>query len=711
MKHKGFTLTEVLVGIVVIAIISLASFTTISLLTRSTETSRNTIIATNLMQKSMEEVRRVAQSNFDDLETCAFPVAGPTGDACGFQQIQADFPGFTRTLSITNEHATSEELKRVQVTVDWNDMGTARQLKSVILLSRPPDPLPGNIRGIVHKEGEPATLIPNAEVTIQRVAGPEQEKAFSTAVLDAEGNNYDFKAPVSGQFILDAGNWTMQVERSGYEDYTHPTPIYVTPGGPAVEVDVPMTPLPEPATITYQLVDRASQASLGSYSYYSWVRLRKGNTSYGKQRSDPHHSFTINFPSPTDPSFEDPLCLTLHTDNAYRSMRAYKVNSLGPVSCTYDYNAEGWSSAYVADDGSLTCANPHYGDTDNDRICVSPGDNVNVSVPLDPVPTVTVTGRVTGLAPNRTGRVYVYWPRREGRPYYRRVDTDATGHFQVQVPAAQSLWGNSDPSQDYMFLRPYGPVSYQGCCESPRTTNRYGSYIEVGPLYEGDPPHDAGALSLPSYPDSTCGNVEGEIRNAKTGAHIDNADVTLRGSHEATIAGQYLYACPVAGYRLPVGNDQRFEVDHPQYYEFRSDGNVHYADRPGAAITADTLTQYNAAVWPIGRGTVQVTVVDKSTTGPIENVVVNLNQYDGNTQSGTTDANGIVMFNQVLETWPPAALPAGDPNYNYTARHHTVTAASVSAGNYILPESETVTQLDAGGTANVTISLIPEGAM
>ncbi len=711
IHRQGFTLIEVLVGIIIISIISVACFTTVSLLTRSTETSRDTIIAINLMQKSMEEVRRIAQSNFDDLETCSFPVAGPTGDACGFADIQTDFPQYTRTLSVTNEFAASKELKRVMITVNWSDLGKARELKSMVLLSRPPDPLPGNIWGTVYREGDSTSLVDNAEITIKFSSGPDEEKAYSTAALNADGNNYDFKEPISGQYDLKAGNWSMQVKKKGYEDYTHPNLIYVSPGGPSVRVDIPLKSLPEPATIRYQLVDRLTNVNLGSYNYYSWVRLRKGNTLYAGIRNDPQDVFTVNFPAPTDPSFEDPMCFTLYTEDAYRTLRAYQVGALGPPSCSYQYNAEGWSSAYVQADNSLMCGYPYYGVEANDRICVSPGDDVSVTVPLDAIPMVTVTGKVSGLAPGAAGRIYVYWPRREGNPYYAWIATDTSGNFSVQVPAAQVLWGNSNPAQDYMLLRPWGPVPYKGCCESDATSNRYGNYIEVGPLFAGDPSRDIGILALPVYPDSLCGNVKGQIRDAQTSASINAATITLRGVNTNTTLGQYLYSCPIAGYRLPQGNNQIFVVTHPNYYNFQSNGNVQYAARPGAGIVPNTLTQYDAFLWPEGKGTVNVRVVDASTTGPLEKVVVNLVQYNGVSRTGTTDVNGLVTFNNVLETWPPIALPPANPNFNYTIRTHTVSAVSIISGNYILPVSETVSGLNAGETVDITLSILPEGAM
>lgn len=711
IKKNGFTLIEVIVGIVIVAIISVACFTTVSLLTRSTETSRNAIIATNLMQKSMEEVRRVAESNFDDLNSCSFPIAGPTGDACGFEEIQTAFPDYTRTLTVSNAYAISEELKKVIVQINWNDMGKARELKSMILLSRPPDPLPGNIYGVVYREGEPASIINGAEVTIKLSASTDEEKSFSTNSLSAEGTNYDFKEPVSGQYVLTAGTWTMSVEKEGYADYIHPTSIYVPPGGPSVRVDIPLTPLPEPATITYQLVDRLTNANLGGYNYYSWVRLRTDSTLYDERRNDTNHAFTINFPEPTDPSFQDPQCFTLYTDDAFRSARAYQTNSLGAPSCPYNYNSDGWSSACVQEDNSLTCGNAYTGESATDRICVSPGDAVNVTIPLDSIPAVTVTGQISGLASGEAGRVYIYWPSCEGRPYYTWYATDNSGNFSIQIPAAQELWGNSNPAQNYMWVRPQGPVPYQGCCDNAQTTGQYGDYVQVGPLWAGSSAQNIGILPLPVYGDLVCGNVEGEIRDAKTNANINGATITLRGDNEITSLGQYLYDCPSSGYRLSQGNNQTFYVSHADYYNFQSNGNVQYRSRAGTTIAANSLTAYDASLWPKGYGTVYVTVVDASTTSPVENVDVTLLQYNGVSYTGTTDENGLVTFFNVLETWPPSALPVGDSNYNYDAQDHTVTAVSVSAGNYIFPVSETVSGLSAGGTLNIIISIFPEGAM
>ena len=46
-------------------------------------------------------------------------------------------------------------------------------------------------------------IIDNAEIAIKLLGSSDEEKALSNSVLDADGNNYNFNAPVSGQYILE----------------------------------------------------------------------------------------------------------------------------------------------------------------------------------------------------------------------------------------------------------------------------------------------------------------------------------------------------------------------------------------------------------------------------------------------------------------------------------------------------------------------------
>ncbi len=738
-SHKGFTLVEVLVGLTIVSIISAASFTTVSILTKSTEASRNRIIAVNFMQKSMEEVRRVAQTEFDNLETCAFPAgAVTTGDACGFEPTLAEFPDFSRTLTVADEYLNSEELKRVTVTTNWSEMGVARSLTNVILLSRPPDPLPGDIWGKVYREGNEADLLSNANISVTKVDGTDNQNAISKGVLDTDGHNYDFKEAVSGQFKLEAGSWTMHVTRSGFEDYDYPGTIEVPPGGPPVTVDIPMTALPEPAHVTYQLYDGDTGANIGNFNY-GYVYLREGSGSWPRfnqnRYRDPNHTFEIPFGDPNDANYHDPICMTLFTWRTTRASYAYRVNSLGPQSCTYDYNPNGWSSSYVRDDaGTLMCANPHW-DTSNaggiDRICVHPGDNITVRVPLHRVPFVTVTGRLQNYDTTRDFYVYVRYPRNLGtdwvyQPYYRRVHIPANpaGEFSIQVPAAQSLTANGDPYNYYTLIRPYAYVNYTACCESDvgawtwyeGLTNAE-DYRPVGPLFEGDTPRDAGVFVMPGHSNAICGDAEGEIVDAKTGGAIHLADVNIRGAVDGTNgAGKYQHKCQGAGYRIDAaGGNQRVRVTYTRnpdlYYDLDTNGNTYYSSKTGIDIIPNNTASWNGKLWPIGRGTVRVTVLDRSTMVPIVGATVTLYPYNGGSTTAVTDGSGLAIFNNVLETWPPPSMDPLDTYYNHTVRNHSVSVTGVPGNNYILPVSGSVENLNDGGIVDVQLTVAPKGAM
>ncbi len=734
---KGFTLIEVLVGVIIISIISIASFTTVSVLTRSTEASRNQIIASNLIQKSMEEVRRVAQTEFDDLNTCAFPAGGAlTGDACGFEVTDTHFPGFSRTLTVTNEELHSAELKRVVVSASWMDMGSPRNLTSVMLISRPPEPLPGNIWGRVYEEGDPTALIKDAKVKVTKVDGTENQEVQSRATLDSDGHNYDFSESVSGQYILDAGSWNMRVTHDQYDTYDYPVPIVVEEGGPPALIDISMTPRPEPeepATVSYRIVDRNTGA-LVNYSadqYGPHVYLREGSGGgyrYDSNREDdPEHTFTVNFGRQDDPNYRDPICMTMFTWRPYLAMWTYPTGFGGAPSCSYEYNKNGWSSAYVRDDmGSLMCGYPHWDSSnaggDIDRICVSPGETEHVTIPMEPIPTVTVTGKITGHAPGTTPQLYVRWPDNVYDKWDRwmrnnhikyAIDADASGNFSVELPAVQAFHGMGNPARDFMRIRPRGYVPYMACCDNDTTSRQWGSYYNVGPLFPGGSTIDVGTLPLPGVGDNNCGNVNGNIIDAKTGGAINGATVRIRSTNDGTDGtGYYEHVCSGPGYRLYApGGRQTVEVSHGSYYNLSTGGNDYYTSKWGVNILTDQTVTWDGKLWPVGYAQqLIVTVLDASTDVPIEDADVRLHLHTGSTSTATTNSAGQATFYNVRETWPPPALNPADTYFEHTPRGHSVEVYNIDGGNYIVPESENVDSLNDGEIKNVTIKVAPKGA-
>ena len=339
-------------------------------------------MAVNLLRKSQEEVRRVVQNNFDNLGlgACNFSAA----NSCGFEDITASYPGYTRTLTV-NAIAGTTELKHAVVTINWTELNRARTLRSVILISRPARALPGNIIGRVTDR---LTGNPIAGVNIVAVKAsppttvPTTSQAVNLPRADGKVVNYSFVNALN-QFQMNVGSWNLTATASGYKPYTHPAAIEIQ-ANTEEQVDFSMEAAPKNAKITVNLVKGGAPVT---YNANIPVGLYKA----GSLISQNSVSGSYTFP---DITFADtaPQCFTVSTNNAYRSGFA------GNFSCNPPRTQEplGWSSAVVQADSSLRCAVPWNGNSAAgvDRICVNPGDNISVSVPVVPVATATVSGYV-----------------------------------------------------------------------------------------------------------------------------------------------------------------------------------------------------------------------------------------------------------------------------------------------------------------------------
>ncbi len=703
----AFTLIELLTTVAIITVASATAWITVSVLTQSSETSRNRATAVNLLQKSLEEIRRFSrfsQNDYDRLSTCQFPADASSPNPCGLEPI-ADFPGFTRSMTVTDQFG-SAELKKVEVTVTWSELGQARTMTSVAMLSRPPNPLPGNVIGVVRSNAGGNPLIPNATITL--TLGAATFSTQSAGALSAKGVNFDF-IDSSGKFMIPPGSWNLTATHNSYDNYTHPSPVVVDSNQEVrVLPDIIMNPKPQDATIFGRLVFVGSNNPIPGFNGGQINLLENGGLSQQTVNANAF-SFTVPFNSPTQ------RCFTVNTTNAYRAGYAFRVNSLGAPSCSFDFQANGWSSA-VMQGGTLVCSNPYnggpaLGGLDPDTICVNPGDRTSVNPELENVPTVTINGNVVDSNGNRVpnATVYAYWPRSAGSPFWGAVTANVTGDFSIQVPAAQSLFPDGSPSQFHVMIFAQGQVQVMTCCDAVSNVARQSNSVYIGPLKEGDPARNNVTLTIPIV-NSLCGNLDGIITDASTGSGLNAALVQVAGANTNTAgSGQYQYVCPGTGYRLNSGS-YIFRALKGNYYDFISSGNSWYQPQANAAVLVNQTKSYDAKLFPIGYGTITGTVRDAGTASPLANASVTLTLYNGAVMSTTTGASGTFQFNSVLETWPPSTLPPGDPYFRYGAIGHPGISVSHSSGFYD-PASQGIPRLNRGETLNLDISLNPKGGM
>jgi prepilin-type N-terminal cleavage/methylation domain-containing protein len=110
-KENGFTLVEVLIAVMVLAVAFLAMYQMQAMAVRGNETANQVTIATMLAQDKMEEIRN---TNYDDVTNLNFPTEN--------YGMVPNFPQFRREVAVTE----NGRVKTVRVTVLWKVVRTYR---------------------------------------------------------------------------------------------------------------------------------------------------------------------------------------------------------------------------------------------------------------------------------------------------------------------------------------------------------------------------------------------------------------------------------------------------------------------------------------------------------------------------------------------------------------------------------------------------------
>lgn len=170
--QKGFGLIEVIVGIAMLLITATAALSIAHFTTKAERYNEKRIVAYNLAQEVMEEVRRQRDSAWDDFKSDTrwedtagkiivdnlnnFYLSGTTGDGCSGgsggnidctiggskYQIEVKTEALGDVISKLHGHDTDgtddmadSVARRIYVDVTWTDAGTDRNLTVVTLLT------------------------------------------------------------------------------------------------------------------------------------------------------------------------------------------------------------------------------------------------------------------------------------------------------------------------------------------------------------------------------------------------------------------------------------------------------------------------------------------------------------------------------------------------------------------------------------------------
>lgn len=169
INQSGFGLVEVVIGITMLLITSTAALSLSHTVTTAERLNEKRVVAYNLAQQVMEEVRRKRDSNWDDLKSQTRwedsdilddlnSYYTTTGSECvvhSANEIKCDIDNSEYTISKTIDDLTNDNIsglhdiddddrgsyisgtlaKRVEVKVEWTDKGRVEDLALVTLLT------------------------------------------------------------------------------------------------------------------------------------------------------------------------------------------------------------------------------------------------------------------------------------------------------------------------------------------------------------------------------------------------------------------------------------------------------------------------------------------------------------------------------------------------------------------------------------------------
>ncbi len=642
-QDKAFTLVEVLISVVIIAMVSITSFMGFYVVTRANESAHNRLNAVTLGQAALEEVRGVAKSSFDSLETIAFADID-----------QARFPGFHRTVTIT---APNTQVKKADVTITWQERGESKQLNFSAIISLPQEPLPANIHGKITNYSGGAS-ISNASIHLEYVGNS------SLTVNTTSNSSGDFTfVDSNGNFALKPGSWNLTVKCSGFIDSAVIEVANLLAGEDRL-VNVTLKAA-GPGHIKGRIIQSDTLTALPVYAYLyeDGTQITRLNNGTGNG-----FDFSVQFTS------EGKRCFTVNTYAAYQKL--YAGNFCDHNGWGKNYNYQGVSTSILREDNSAICSNPWDGSSAADRVCLSLGETVNLGdIAVYPMPTATLSGTVKdgsgNLVPGATVTITLH-----DYSYQMKVTTDANGHYTAQIPAEQEIF----PDTNTYYVRAYAAKKMDmiDCCNVARQTNITSIWNIFGPTYAGG--SYTSNFVLPT--NTNCGNVHGTIRDQLSGAALPEVAINISGRADSNVttdsSGNYQYACPDLGYCLPA-TYLTIIMQKPYYYTFdNSTTNIYYV-RQLLLVKLNQDITYSIKMLQMRFGVIRGKVVITGTQNPISGATVTVDNSTGtNTSSTQTDADGNFVFPSVLESWPPPEI-AGNAYYKHTVMNHTIT---VSRANY-----------------------------
>ena len=662
----GFSLTELLIGITVTAVLSAGLFSSFIVIARSQSRSRNEATANILAQSYIEDIRNTADSDYDGLETL-------------YKNTElTDVPDYAGFRYNQNVEKLGFDLKKAQVKVAWDKNGSTGQRLLVTLLTRPPELLPGNIDGFVYDANT------NAGIKGVKVEAIKSLAKLGTAT-DPNGY-YTYELP-GGQFQLPTGKWLLQATATGYKSSqeTGTSVEASVPSGLTVRAEpIYLTPLPAPGIIRGTVQEGSiSLEQIAVYLYQNGARAkdRDGNTvsavnssSGSGALSKGEYNFTNLLPGK----------YTVATYQTYTKGYTYFFGDSSKSK--KPYSPDGWSSAW----STWPSSDPRQGSSGSDSVSVTSGVTTTNDIPLDPIPTGNVTGIVyekigSVLTPLKDANVRIRWW--GSSALQKNVTTDATGRYTTSffVPYfvfndVEYYWNSMQASKSgYYAAYPDKSLSSVGV--------KIGSaYKDRVRIVDGTTTGDVNFLliTVPPPAPQKVGNVEGYVKDNDTSGALAGATVTIGGKSSVTdSSGYYLIT------NIPIGS-YTVSGKKSKYYSFSSGSTK-------VPVQENTTSRFDFKMQAIGYGTVKGTIRRLDTGNPISGASVSIAYFAGAPESSpsgtTTDSSGQYIFNGIVETPSGKAHAVKASAAGFLSKEQTGVSVTKNATTIV----DLKLALDAGG--------------
>ena len=121
MRRRGFTLVEVAASMVFIGITLVAILKMVSMANLSQSYKKDSLIASNLLQRKMEEIRSIKKNNFSAV------VADAVGSA------YAGYPGYILYVAESTNWKGNGYLTKIDVSIKWPGTNSPRETVSAVL--------------------------------------------------------------------------------------------------------------------------------------------------------------------------------------------------------------------------------------------------------------------------------------------------------------------------------------------------------------------------------------------------------------------------------------------------------------------------------------------------------------------------------------------------------------------------------------------------